>query len=209
MFGFGALLTLLVTLLVLLVMFSVGIYRKIKKIEDPSHVVMGANINTLCPVRFEEAMGDIERQDDGLTWRGKRRTRRNYFQANYAHFCSEVKNATVFHGVLSYEKGKVDETKSGLDYSPREAMIEMVLGDAAKLRWQQARWKRSLRLRGMLRLKIDKKMLETGLVHYKKLEADMITLSTMGNGWYVNMLKERLGLLALEIVEDDEYGTEA
>lgn len=200
----------LVVLLILVVVFLVAIYRKIRNIKDPSPVVMGAIINSLCPVRFQEVVGDIERkQGDGLSWRIKRRNRRNYFWANYAHFCSQVKNATVFHGVLSYEKGKVDETKSGLDYSPREAIIEDLLNYAAKLRLKQARRKRTLRFRGMLGLKISDEMLEMGLVEYKELEGNMITLSSMGRCWYVNMLKERLGLLELRVVDGDDSDPEA
>lgn len=204
------LLPLVVMLLALLVFFAAGSYRKIKKIKDPSPVVMGAVINQLCAVRVDEVISDIDRgQGDPFPWRVRRRARRNYFRLNHAHFCSGVKNATVFHGILSSEKCKVDENKSGLDYSPREAMIEATLRGAARLRWQQSRWNRTLRFRGGLRLRINEQMLRRALAEYKKLESDMVTLSTMGNCWYVTMMKERLGLLELHLVEDDEPGPES
>lgn len=198
---------LLPSIVVLLVLTALMIYNKI---QYPSPLVMGSTLRRICAVRFEDIAEEIEKDqgDKVPVWRLRRRMRRGYFTVNYGHFRSEITNATLFHGVLRFEKSKIDVRKSGLDYNAREVVIVDLLAHATKLRWQQFRWKFVLQLRGKLGLRIDKKMLGTAIVAYKKLEEQMIHLADMGDCWYRGMLVERLGLMDWRVLEGGESDPE-
>lgn len=198
---------LLPAIVVLLVLAGLTIYNKI---QYPSPLVMGSTLRRLCAVRFEDVAEEIEKDqgDEVLVWRLRRRVRRGYFSVNCGHLCLEITNATLFHGVLRFEKSKIDVRKSGLDYNAREIVIVDLLAHTAKLRWQQFRWKFVLQLRGKLGLRIDKQMLGTAIVAYKNLEEQMIRLADMGDCWYRGMLVERLGLMDWRVLEGGETDPE-
>jgi hypothetical protein len=96
---------------------------------------------------------------------------------------------------------KIDPSKPGLKYEPREVLILELLDMATELRWMQVRWQFALLLRFKLGLNINRETFLALLAEYKELEEQMIALATAEGEWLRGMLAERLGLVNWRVIE--------
>jgi hypothetical protein len=178
----------------------VMVYRKI---QHPAPLVWGRIIPRVGPIRAHEVMDyneECEAAEAGGSRPG-REVRRHQFKVNWGYLRSEITNTVLFQQALLFEKMKIDPSKPGLKYEPREVLILELLDMATELRWMQVRWQFALLLRFKLGLNINRETFLALLAEYKELEEQMIALATAEGEWLRGMLAERLGLVNWRVIE--------
>lgn len=177
-----------------MVVFAMSIRRKI---QSPSPVAFQCIPSDLCPVIYEQVIGDVEKIEQAAT-PAERRLRREAlwtdFRLNWFYLCEEASNTKLFLRALLFEKLRIPPLKSGMKYDDREVLVLQLIREATELRWKQVRCQLLLLARFFLGRKLRSEILAAMLDQYKELEEQIDHLSGMMDEDLQRKLRDALGL---------------
>lgn len=144
-----------------------------RRIQYPSPLAFQCIPSDLCPVIYEQVMGDVEKIEQAQT-PARRRLRREAlwtnFRLNWFYLCEEANNTKLFLQALLFEKLRIRPEKSGVEYDDQEVLVLELIREATKLRWKQVRSQLLLLVQFFLGRNLRTEILAALLDQYKELE---------------------------------------
>lgn len=182
----------------ILLILVAAIIKFILDMRRPSPIAVGCIIPKVCVVSSEEVLQyrqKAEEEERSAAKHLRREVRRKQIGVYWIFLREMSLNTYLFLRAVLFEKSKIDQTKSSLDYEQRETLILELVDETLDLRWELMKEQVALLRCALLGGEIDHKGLVSLLGAYKQLEQDFIALVGMGEeSCYRDMLIERLGL---------------
>lgn len=179
-----------------------------RDINWPRPVAFGCIIPDACVVNSDEILsyhGARAAQQNSMAAHLRRQARRKQARVDLGFIEGMIWNTRLFQRAVRFERGKIDQAKSSLDYEQRETLILQLVGETAAIRRQLVARRARLTWTATSGLRTDKEALMDLLGPYKTLEHDIIALLGMGEDpCYREMMIDRLGLKGWRLMDGGE-----
>lgn len=174
------------------------------KIQSPSPLAFQCIPPKLCPVIYDQVVGDIEKIEEAekpAARRLRRQALRQDFRLNWFYVCVEAHNTEMFLRALIFEKLRIPKMKSGIEYDDHDVLVVQLIREATELRWKFIRCQLVLLVRFLVGGAVNTPILKALLNEYKSLEEEIDNLAGMKDLDLQRKLRDALGLSSWGIID--------